>query len=142
MTHRPSTPQHSRSSPHSSHESLSSLKRPHTQQPSHIKAADMVQSKAILHIIEILGVFVCAHHFWPKGVTYGEAEDWEIEHRKRHAHGSHSQSKSKKSGSQSHTGSSSDGVRRSKSKREDRARDYDYDYDERPRHSRHASSRY
>jgi len=146
MTHRPCnpTPQQSRSPPCSSHEALSSSKHAHTQLSSHIKPADMVQSHLVLHILEILGVFVCAHHLWPKGVTYGEAEDWEIEHRKRHGHGHgpHSKSKSKNNESTSHTGSSSDGVRRNKSKREERVRDYEYEYEERPRHSRHASSRY
>jgi hypothetical protein len=147
MTHRPSTPtpQQPRSPPHShsSHGALSSPRRTRTQPSSHITPADMVKSHLVLHIIEILGVFVCAHHLWPKGVTYGEAEEWEVEHRKRHAHGSHSKSKSSKTrGSPSQRGSSSDGVRRNRSKREERVRDYEYEYEERPRHSRHASSRY
>jgi hypothetical protein len=102
----------------------------------------MVKSHLVLHIIEILGVFVCAHHLWPKGVTYGEADDWELEHRKRHAHGSHSKSKSTSTKDASHAGSSSDGVRRNRSKRESRVRDEDYEYEEVPRHTRHASSRY
>jgi len=142
MTHRlaTSTPQQSRSPPHSSHEFSS--KRAHSQPSSHIKAADMVKSHLVLHIIEILGVFVCAHHLWPKGVTYGEADDWELEHRKRHAHGSHSKSKSTGTRDASHAGSSSDGVRRNRSKRESRIRDEDYEYEEVPRHTRHASSRY
>jgi hypothetical protein len=147
MTHRPSTPtpQKSGSPPHShsSHEALSSPRHAHTQPSSHITPADMVKSHLVLHIIEILGVFVCAHHLWPKGVTYGEAEEWEVEHRKRHAHGSHSKSKSTKTrGSPSQGGSSSDGVRRNRSKREERVRDYEYEYEERPTYSRHASSRY
>ncbi|CZT40773.1 uncharacterized protein RSE6_00424 [Rhynchosporium secalis] len=29
----------------------------------------MVGTKTVLHIVEILGVFFCAHHLWPKGVT-------------------------------------------------------------------------
>jgi hypothetical protein len=88
----------------------------------------MVESHMILHIIEILGVFVCAHKLWPKGVTYGEAEDWEIAQRKKHAHGS---SKSKNRSS-SHGGSSTERRRHDK---------YD-EYEERPRDSRRHSARY
>lgn len=156
MTHRPYTPQQSRSTHHSSHEASLPAKRSHTQPTSHIKPAEMVQSHLVLHIIQILGVFVCAHHLWPKGVTYGEAEDWEVKHRKKQAHGPRSKSKSTKSGSPSQGGSSNEGVRRSKSKREERVRDYEYEfeerprayddrsrsYEERPRPSRKASSRY
>lgn len=47
------------------------------------KSLKMVESHLILHVIEILGVFFCAHHLWPKGVTYGEQEEWEKAHRKR-----------------------------------------------------------
>jgi hypothetical protein len=85
----------------------------------------------ILHIIEILGVFVCAHKLWPKGVTYGEAEDWEVAHRKRHAHRS-SKSNNRRNGSSSHGGSSTERRRYDK---------YD-EYEERPRDSRRHSTRY
>jgi hypothetical protein len=90
----------------------------------------MVESHMIVHIIEILGVFVCAHKLWPKGVTYGEAEDWEKAHRKRNAHSS-SKSKSRRNGSSSHGGSSSD-----------RRRGDRYEYEERPRDSKRTSARY
>ena len=89
-----------------------------------------------MHILEILGVFICAHHLWPKGITYGEAEEWEKKHRM-----SHGKSKSSKGrgGSSSHGGSSSEGVRRrQRDDRDDRYRGYD---DEK-RHSRRASARY
>ncbi len=144
MTHRPysPTPHQPRIPPHSSHKALSSSKHTHAEPSSHLTPADMVKSHLVLHIVEILGVFVCAHHFWPKGVTYGEAEEWEIEHRKKNAHGSRSKSKNQQSRGPSNAGSSSDGVRRNRSKREERTRDYEYEYEERPRHSRHASSRY
>jgi hypothetical protein len=91
----------------------------------------MVESHMILHIIEILSVFVCAHKLWPKGVTYGEAEDWEIAHRKRHAHGS-SKSKNRRNGSSGHGGSSTERRRHDK---------YD-EYEDRPRDSRRHSARY
>jgi hypothetical protein len=43
----------------------------------------MVKSDTIFHIIEIVGIFVWAHHLWPKGITYGEMEEWERKLRKR-----------------------------------------------------------
>ncbi|RFU28842.1 hypothetical protein B7463_g7484, partial [Scytalidium lignicola] len=43
----------------------------------------MVEADAIVHVVEILGVFLCAHHFWPKGILYGEHEDWELKHAKK-----------------------------------------------------------
>ena len=99
----------------------------------------MVGSSAILHIIEILGVFVCAHHFWPKGVTYGEDEDWAQSHRKRNEHGSKFKQRGR-NGSSSHGNSSRDGVRRERSVRE--ARRGDSEYRDRQRRSRIESSRY
>ncbi|TVY29841.1 hypothetical protein LHYA1_G001800 [Lachnellula hyalina] len=45
----------------------------------------MVGQHTILHIVELLAAVVCAHHFWPKGITYGEQEDWEKKlHKKAH----------------------------------------------------------
>lgn len=38
----------------------------------------------IIHIASIVGLVVAAHHFWPKGITYGEKEHWEKAYRKRH----------------------------------------------------------
>jgi hypothetical protein len=43
----------------------------------------MSGSKTLIHILEILSVFACAHHFWPKGVTYGEEEEWEKAQKKK-----------------------------------------------------------
>lgn len=63
----------------------------HTPKPSQqTNIATMVgaDKKTAMHIIEILGLVVCAHHFWPKGITYGEQEEWEKAYRKRHGHGS------------------------------------------------------
>jgi hypothetical protein len=37
----------------------------------------------LIHIASIIGAVAAAHHFWPKGVTYGEREDWEKEYRRR-----------------------------------------------------------
>ncbi|RDW94706.1 hypothetical protein BP5796_00469 [Coleophoma crateriformis] len=43
----------------------------------------------ILHAAEIIGAFLVAHHFWPKGITYGDKEDWEIrKHERNHGHSS------------------------------------------------------
>jgi len=54
----------------------------------------MAKSHILIHIIEIVGAVLCAHHFWPKGVTYGEQEEWEKKHRSRkHRHGSSSKEK-------------------------------------------------
>ena len=77
----------------------------------------MVKSHLIIHIIEIVGAVLCAHHFWPKGVTYGEQEEWEKKHQSRkHRHGSSSKEK------RSRGGSSSEGPRRGY--RRDEGRDY------------------
>ncbi|KAF4631832.1 hypothetical protein G7Y89_g6298 [Cudoniella acicularis] len=57
----------------------------------------MVGSNTILHIIEILGAFACAHHFWPKGITYGEAEEWEKDHKERQEKRSSRSSKDRRS---------------------------------------------
>ncbi|KAG4432672.1 hypothetical protein IFR05_011850 [Cadophora sp. M221] len=108
----------------------------------------MVGSSTVLHIVEILGVFFCAHHLWPKGVTYGKQEDWEKSYRKRHAHGP-SRSKSSRTNSGS---SSNDSARRGgRSERyyderqydhDERSRHHEYHEDDRPRHGRKSSSRY
>ncbi|TVY20180.1 hypothetical protein LARI1_G002993 [Lachnellula arida] len=60
----------------------------------------MVGNHTILHIIELLAAVVCAHHFWPKGITYGEQEDWE---KKLHHVGSKAKAKAKGKSSSSHT---------------------------------------
>ncbi|PSS13026.1 hypothetical protein M430DRAFT_263777 [Amorphotheca resinae ATCC 22711] len=101
---------------------------------NHFNTANMAGGSAIMHLIEILGVFVCAHHFWPKGITYGEKEDWEK--RYRHKHGHSSRSRGRRSDS-SHT-SKSNYQRRKEYKNLDT---YDYDADTRPLYSRRASSR-
>jgi len=44
----------------------------------------------LAHIATIAGVFLCVHHFWPKGVTYGEREEWEKSYRHHHMHGTSS----------------------------------------------------
>lgn len=88
-----------------------------------------VDSNVVLHIIEIIGVFFCAHHLWPKGVTYGEQEDWEKAHRKRHAHGSRSTSKRQSNSPVYEEASSPERPKR----RERRDRDYDIEYNSRPR---------
>ena len=46
----------------------------------------------IAHIATIAGVFYCVHHFWPKGITYGEREEWEKKYRHHHIHGTSSSS--------------------------------------------------
>ncbi|KAJ5042863.1 uncharacterized protein L3040_004255 [Drepanopeziza brunnea f. sp. 'multigermtubi'] len=52
----------------------------------------MAHSHTMLSIAQILGLFFCAHHFWPKGTTYRKAGgDWEKSYRRRHAQG-HSRS--------------------------------------------------
>jgi hypothetical protein len=99
-----------------------------------------VDANTVMHIIEILGVFICAHKLWPKGITYGEAEEWQTRPKKKHGHSSKSKSGSKSGrdsrarGGSSSYGSSSDGRRQMK---EDRYRDYDE-----PRYSRRNSARY
>jgi hypothetical protein len=37
----------------------------------------------LVHIASIIGVVACVHHFWPKGITYGEREEWEKAYRER-----------------------------------------------------------
>ncbi|KAF8866742.1 hypothetical protein BDZ45DRAFT_734762 [Acephala macrosclerotiorum] len=135
MTQREASHRRSRDIHTPSQKPSSTLKRSSTHQDNALNLDKMVESKTIIHIIEILGVFACAHHFWPKGITYGEQEEWEKAHRKRHEHGSKSRSKG---GHRNGSGSSSSDGRR-KSSREEK---YEYDDDERPRYSRHASPRY
>jgi hypothetical protein len=91
----------------------------------------MLNSNTAMHILEILGVFICAHHLWPKGITYGGPDDWEKKY-KKHSSRSKSSNSSKGRG-----GSSNEGGRRRE--RDDRC--YEREYDE-PRHSRRASARY
>ncbi|KUJ21934.1 uncharacterized protein LY89DRAFT_389625 [Mollisia scopiformis] len=136
MTQRESSPRRSRTIHNPSQSRSSSLRRSPTNQASGLNINKMVEPKNIVHIIEILGVVACAHHFWPKGITYGEQEDWEKAHRKRHEHGSKSKSKSRSGSGSGSSGSES----RRRSTRDDRR--YEDEYDERPRYSRLASSRY
>ncbi|EPE27743.1 hypothetical protein GLAREA_04534 [Glarea lozoyensis ATCC 20868] len=43
----------------------------------------MGTSHALLHALQIFGVFACVHHFYPKGITYGEKEEWEREQKRK-----------------------------------------------------------
>jgi hypothetical protein len=111
-------------------------------------------SGALIHIVQILGVFVCAHHFWPKGITYGEQEEWEKAYRKKHRYSP--RPKNPRERGDSNGSSRSGGSRRYEEKergvREERAYEARYreqqraksayDYEERPVYSRQASSRY
>ncbi|CAL3969269.1 unnamed protein product [Diplocarpon coronariae] len=94
----------------------------------------MVQSRTILHLVEILGVFLCAHHLWPKGVTYGKSENREKSYRKKHARG-HSRSKS---GRNNNRGSGNENAPR-RGERSKTCCDYE---EERPRYVRNANSRH
>ena len=38
----------------------------------------------VIHVASIVSLVIAAHHFWPKGITYGEKEHWEKAYRKRH----------------------------------------------------------
>jgi len=109
--------------------------------------------KTLLHVVEILGVVAVAHHFWPKGITYGEKEDWEKAYRKKHAYKSSKRVRDDSSG-----GSRSDQSRRPD--RNDRYLEYEerndryYDdryreerprtvyYEDRPTESKRMSARY
>ncbi|EKD20458.1 hypothetical protein MBM_01140 [Drepanopeziza brunnea f. sp. 'multigermtubi' MB_m1] len=105
----------------------------------HLRPSNMAHSHTMLSIAQILGLFFCAHHFWPKGTTYRKAGgDWEKSYRRRHAQG-HSRS-TKRGRKDSGTSSNDEHVpkRRGDGRRE---RHHEYE-DERRRHSRHASSRY
>ena len=131
---------------HSSHQKQHSEPRYHHSANSQITTSNMVGSKTVLHIVEILGVFFCAHHLWPKGVTYGKQEDWEKSYRKRHAHGT---SRSKSSRTNSGNSSNESARHGSRSERHyqheygyERPRHHDYEHDDRPRNTRKASSRY
>jgi hypothetical protein len=122
----------------------------------------------ILHIVEILGVFFCVHHFWPKGVTYGEKEEWEkTHHRHRHSHAKRKHS-SRGQWDESRGSPRNDYVARKEHRHRDKGdyeiserpvqeRDHEYggrpvhsrrssfrdqEYDEPPVYSRRASSRY
>ncbi|PQE14702.1 hypothetical protein CJF31_00007662 [Rutstroemia sp. NJR-2017a BVV2] len=44
----------------------------------------MPPTQHLLHALEILSVFLCAHHFWPQGITYSEKEAWERKPAHRH----------------------------------------------------------
>ena len=139
MTHRPAKPEPSTISHRSTQHKSSQIKSAGNHNNPLLTIEEMAGSNTILHIIEILGVFVCAHHFWPKGITYGDADDWEVAHRKRQGHGSKSNKSKSRNGSSTHGSSSSDGVKRERSVRDDRRRDRDYEV---RRHSRVESSRY
>lgn len=139
MTHRPYNAEPEPSpTPHHSNRSTypQSRKQLQSHETKPFDIAKMPDGNTILHIVEILGVFVCAHHFWPKGITYGEAEDWEKKYRK---HPSRSKSSKSRNGGSSRGGSSSDGMRR-----RDRGDRYGYGgYDDvGRRYSRRASARY
>lgn len=87
----------------------------------------MPGTSTIFHIIEILGAFACAHHFWPKGITYSEAEDWEKDHKKRQ-----DKRRRKSSGGRSRGVGGGREERRTVTKRERRDDRYDgYVYDDR-----------
>ncbi|KAL2075771.1 hypothetical protein VTL71DRAFT_714 [Oculimacula yallundae] len=114
-----------------------------------------VGANTVLHIVQILGVFFCAHHLWPKGVTYGNQEDWEKSYRKRHAHGSSSKSKSKSGrgnggNAGNENGRRGGGGRSDRSYYEERPQEYERrprqyeasEFEQRPRHARQGSSRY
>jgi len=51
----------------------------------------------LIHVVEILGAFFIVHKLWPKGVTYGEKEEWEREYRRRRYSQSQSQRSSRRS---------------------------------------------
>lgn len=97
-------------------------------------SSSMVDTKLVVHILEIIGVFVCAHHFWPKGITYGEEDDWETARRQRQSSQSKSKSKSKSSNNglrssagASASGSRSEGRRKTGHRRDDTAGYKNYD---------------
>ena len=106
----------------------------------------------LVHIASIVGVVACVHHFWPKGVTYGEREDWEKAYRRRHyirrsenhAQGWYDDGESSKSRESSRR----DGERQTRRRDRDRdskndsdvsVRGRDIEYGARPVYSRHAS---
>ncbi|TVY37747.1 hypothetical protein LOCC1_G006300 [Lachnellula occidentalis] len=107
----------------------------------------MVHQHTLLHIIELLAAVVCAHHFWPKGITYGEQEDWE-KHLHQKAHHAKSRAKARGKSKAKAASASSRGDGRGRVRRRDRdreARYYDdgvrerrgygdrkYDYEDRP----------
>ena len=82
--------------------------------------------KLALHVAEILGLVICAHHFWPKGITYGEQEDWEKAYRRKHGHASRSKSKRERNDSNGSSSSRSEQPRRREGERErsDRYQEY------------------
>ena len=140
MTHRPYTASREPSPTPTTQYHRSTHEGPRSLQPSYPTQRIMaVDSSTVIHLIEILGVFICAHKLWPKGITYGEAEEWETKHKKKSGHSSKSQSGSrsdKASGGSSSYGSRSDGRRQM---REDRFRDREYDD---ARYARRNSARY
>ncbi|KAK2627255.1 hypothetical protein QTJ16_003221 [Diplocarpon rosae] len=104
------------------------------RQNNYLASVDMVQSRTILYLVEILGVFFCAHHLWPKGITYGKPEDWEKDYRKKHAHG-HSRSKSRRSNKRN-SGNENTARRGEQSNR------YHDSKEENPGYKRHAGHRH
>lgn len=136
MTHRSYSPEPHHHSTTNNPQSLSHHKKSHSDK----NAVMAVDSKTLMHILEILGVFICAHHLWPKGITYGDPDDWETKHKKKHSSRSKS---SKSSNSRSRNGGSSSEEARSseRMRRREREREYDEPRYE-PRNSRRASARY
>jgi len=101
----------------------------------------MVEKHTIIHIIEVLAAVVCAHHFWPKGITYGEQEEWEKNmHKKAHGHGKSKTTSRSKSSKERGNGDSHGRVRRRD--RTERYYDDDRRYDDRHYDDRHYEDRH
>lgn len=90
----------------------------------------------LVHIASIVGVFVCAHHFWPKGMLYGEREEYEKEYRRRHTHPDRFRKPSSKLGNNSRDSSrDEDGYAYPRREREQGRRErerYEYEASARP----------
>jgi hypothetical protein len=104
----------------------------------------MVEKHTIIHVLEVLAAVLCAHHFWPRGITYGEQEEWEKKmHQKAHGHGKSKSSSREKSSKGRGNGDSHGRVRRDRTERyyDDRDRHYDdryYDYEDRAPYSKNS----
>lgn len=62
--------------------------RPHRRYEEPEKPESLIKS-SLVFLGSVAAATLCAHRFWPKGFTYGEKEDWEVEQELRHRNGHH-----------------------------------------------------
>ena len=86
-SHSGTSSHHSHSNSHSqsrSHSRSSSVSRPESPVPD--TRADSAIKTSLVFLGTVAAATFAAHKFWPKGITYGDKEDWEMEKAQEKAH--------------------------------------------------------